>query len=111
MSRNIKRDDSIQQDLAFGRRLSNVEQLIRSLTSPEDGDIIEADKHYTHIQAVPASTWTINHDMGKKPAVSVFDTANSKLEPDENHTSDDTLILTFKAAGIAVETAGTAELN
>lgn len=41
--------------------------------------IVEKDKHYTHIQDTPSSIWIINHYLGKRPAISIVDTAGTEV--------------------------------
>jgi hypothetical protein len=54
---------------------------------------------YTHTQAVPASVWTITHDLtGKYPAVVVVDSAGSTVVGDIQYVPDSNqVILTFSA--------------
>lgn len=50
----------------------------------------DGDKHYTHVQNTASSTWTINHNLGKIPAVQAF-TGNipsgQQFEADIEHTN------------------------
>jgi hypothetical protein len=55
------------------------------------------DSYYTHVQSVPSSTWTITHNLGKKPSVSVVDSADTKVYGSITYTSTDTLVVTFSA--------------
>jgi len=56
------------------------------------------DATYTHTQAVPATTWTVAHSMGKHPAVAVQDAAGTVIYGTVVHTSNNTLTVTFNAA-------------
>lgn len=38
-----------------------------------------ADKHYTHVQSVPASTWSITHNLSKYPSIITIDSADSQM--------------------------------
>lgn len=58
----------------------------------------EGDLKYTHIQSGAAVTWTINHGMGKQPAVTAFDSSGRELFGDVSHVSGSTAVLTFSAA-------------
>jgi V8-like Glu-specific endopeptidase len=53
------------------------------------------DLHYTHHQAVAASTWVILHGLGKFPSVSVADSAGSWWVADVRYDSVDQVTLTF----------------
>lgn len=53
---------------------------------------------YTHSQAVAASVWTINHNLGFVPNVWVEDSAGTEVEGDIAVVSLNTITLTFSAA-------------
>lgn len=54
------------------------------------------DKTYVHDQHVPSTIWSINHNLGKKPAVHVVDTANNVVEGEIDYEgSDSHLTITF----------------
>jgi hypothetical protein len=38
---------------------------------------VVSDKHYTHNQAIASNNWIINHNLNKKPSISVVDSANT----------------------------------
>jgi hypothetical protein len=69
-------------------------------------DASGGDLSYTHNQLVPAATWTINHNLGKKPAVSVTDSAGSEVVGDVTYLDLNTVVVSFAAAF-----AGTSFLN
>lgn len=56
------------------------------------------DATYVHTQALPASTWVVPHNMGKRPSITIFDSANDEIEGDIVHNSVNQLTLTFSAA-------------
>lgn len=58
---------------------------------------------YVHNQPVAADTWTINHNLGYKPSVEVYDAGSQEIEADvSNPTVNTTLILfTVPSAGFA----------
>lgn len=56
------------------------------------------DSTYVHNQAVPSASWVVVHNMGKRPAITVFDSANDEIEGDIVHNSVNQLTLTFSAA-------------
>ena len=65
-----------------------------------------ADKHFTYEWRTLQTTVTINHNLHKKPSVTVADTAGSELFCEVAYTDDDNLTLTFSSA-----VRGTAYLN
>jgi hypothetical protein len=56
------------------------------------------DLSYTHTQAVPAATWVIVHGLGKYPAVTVVDSAGTRVYGDEVQVDLNTVRLDFLAA-------------
>jgi len=66
-----------------------------------------ADKNYVHIQNASSATWTINHNLGKKPSVSVTTAASGALVIGEvTYTNNNTLVVSFDSPF-----SGTAHLN
>lgn len=65
-----------------------------------------SDLTYLWDQVTPAITWTINHNMGKHPSVSVFDISGDEVEANVNYVDLDNITITFNEAF-----AGKATLN
>ena len=61
-----------------------------------------SDKTFVFEQGVPASTWTIQHNLGKFPSVSVVDTLNTAngqvYYGDVKYTDSNNLTVTFASA-------------
>lgn len=55
------------------------------------------DYHHTHEQAVADSVWTIVHNFGRIPKVTVIDSAGDEVEGDNSYPNLNTLIITFSA--------------
>jgi len=54
---------------------------------------------YTHTQASPSSSWTVNHNLGYYPGgVSIVDSAGSKVYGDVTFVSENQLVVNFSAA-------------
>jgi len=92
----------------------NPTELAVWLTHPEDLDrhLSEADRAkldavaanaYLHTQAVAATTWTVNHNLGHRPSVELLNTAGHEIDADVVHVSDNqcTVHLTLALAGSA----------
>lgn len=63
--------------------------------------------HYTHEQGVASDTWVIEHNLNKKPSVTVVDTADEEQIPDrKKYNNKNTVTLYFLS-----EFAGKAYLN
>lgn len=56
-----------------------------------------ADKNYVHHQDVPASVWTISHNLNKKPSVEVIDSAGTKVEGEIKYIDDNIVEIYFSA--------------
>jgi hypothetical protein len=53
---------------------------------------------YTHNQATPAATWTINHNLNGHPTAVVFDSANTQVEGTFSYPSTDQMLINFSSA-------------
>jgi hypothetical protein len=56
------------------------------------------DATYRHIQSVAAATWTVTHNLGKRPAVTVTDSSGRVVLGDVRYLSDSAAEVTFSAA-------------
>jgi len=64
------------------------------------------DKNYVHQQSSASATWTITHNLNKRPSVSVVDSAGTQIICEVRYDSDNQVTLTFDDS-----TAGEAYLN
>jgi len=53
---------------------------------------------YVFTQGTPASVWTINHNLGKYPAINVVDETNTEVVGEVNYTNNNQIVVTFSAA-------------
>lgn len=56
-----------------------------------------SDAHYRHVQGVPESTWTVTHNLGKRPAVTVVTSSGQVVIGEVIYDSDDQVRLVFAA--------------
>lgn len=69
------------------------------MRSHTTGPIDPSVSSYTHIQAVPDSVWTIDHNLGFPPGgIFTKDSAGTMIEGDVHHTSLDSLYIVFIGA-------------
>lgn len=61
-------------------------------------DSLGGDKYFVYDQSVPASTWTITHNLNKHPSVAVVDSAGTVVIGDCQYINDNELVLTFTGA-------------
>lgn len=52
---------------------------------------------YEHTQGSSSSTWTINHNLGFKPNVTVVDSAGNIVEGEISYTNSNSLTVSFSA--------------
>ena len=64
------------------------------------------DGSHIHQQPTASSTWIINHNLGFRPAVEVYNTGSQEIEADIVHTSVNQTVVSFTTA-----IAGYARLN
>lgn len=70
---------------------------------------VGGDKNFVFEQSTPSTTWTIEHNLGKRPSVTVVDSAGTAVLGQVTYDTDDPLnkvTVTFSA-----EFSGTATLN
>lgn len=60
--------------------------------------VLPVSGSYTHIQVVAASTWTINHNLGYYPAVSIVDSGENLVMGDVTYISTNALSVSFNAS-------------
>lgn len=53
---------------------------------------------YIHNQSVPAAIWTVTHNLGRFPSVSVVDSAGTLVFGEVKYLSNNQLTVTFSAA-------------
>ena len=64
----------------------------------QPGTFASSDIFYTHTQAVSASVWTINHNLGGQPTAVVLDSAGTQCEGTFSYPSNNQMVITFTAA-------------
>lgn len=61
---------------------------------------------YTHTQVSASTTWTINHNLGFKPDVYLYDAGGNEFDAQVAHPNNNQTVVTLTQA-----TAGTARLH
>ena len=64
----------------------------RGSNSPGD-----EDKYYVHDQGLSSATWSITHNLAKKPSVTVVDSANTVVIGEVAYVNDNSLTIKFQA--------------
>lgn len=55
------------------------------------------DSTFLHQQQVPSAVWTINHNLGKEPSVTVIDSAEQEVQGDVTYPTINQVVITFSA--------------
>ena len=77
-----------------------------TVTATTAGPQGPAGAGYLHQQTTSSTTWTINHNLGFRPAVELFDSGSQEIEGDVAHPSINQAIITVNPA-----TTGSARLT
>jgi hypothetical protein len=56
------------------------------------------DAEYVFTQAIPSSTWTINHPLNKYPSITVVDSSKRLVEGDVQYVNTSQMIVTFSGS-------------
>lgn len=62
--------------------------------------------NYVHTQGSASTAWTVNHNLGFRPAVEVFSVGGAEIDAEVLHTSVNQTVITFTTS-----TAGSARLT
>ena len=81
-----------------GYVLSSDTSGLRSWVAQTGGGGGGSDAYYMHTQSNAASTWTVAHNLGKKPSVSLTDSTGDEVYGNIHYDDDNQLTVTFSAA-------------
>ena len=76
---------------------SGVETKKISITDILEGNVNVSDKHYTHVQSVPSTTWTVNHNLSKNPSISIVDSSGAMMIASVTYIDEDNFIVNFNS--------------
>jgi len=62
-----------------------------------DAAAADGDKFYQHTQSTPSASWTITHNLGKKPSVTVVDSGGTEWQTEVQHIDENQCIARFSA--------------
>ena len=74
-------------------------------------ELITSNVTYTFSQSSAANTWTITHNLGRYPSVTVVNSANTIINGSVTYNSVNQLTVTFFSGGSAYAFSGKAYLN
>jgi len=84
---------------------------IGNASSTTSLELVTSNITYTHSQTSSSDTWTITHNLGRYPSVTVVDTGGTILTAAVTYNSANQLTVTFFSGGSALATTGKAHLN
>lgn len=71
-------------------------QISEGMQGPQgDPGVVE---EYVHTQSSASTTWTVAHNLGRKPLVTVLSPGNVEIRGDVTHLTDNTLVISFNTA-------------
>ena len=79
--------------------------VVTATTVGPQGPKGDAGTGYIHQQTTASMTWTINHNLGFKPAVELLDSGSQEIDGEVSHPSVNQTVVTLNPA-----TAGIARL-
>jgi hypothetical protein len=82
----------------------NVSSVTNTVTVTENGSsTVVTVPAFVYQQIAPATTWTINHNLGYKPSVELLDSGSQEIDGDVAHPSDNQTVVTLNpaSAGLA----------
>lgn len=91
---NQKLSGPMTEKAIIPSKISELQNDAGYITESEIGNIV-SDKSYSHEQLVPTTDWTILHNLGKYPSVTVIDSAGSTVMGDIKNESLNKLIISF----------------
>lgn len=59
---------------------------------------VTEDRNVLYTQTIASDTWTIDHNMGKFPSITVIDSGGNKVIGEEEHVDNNQVILKFNGA-------------
>jgi hypothetical protein len=69
-----------------------------TLTLTEGPVTLGGAQPYEHIQSIPSAVWTVEHNLGRMPSVTVLTSAGDVVYGHVNHSDINELTITFSAA-------------
>lgn len=80
-----------------------VTSTVTATTAGPQGPKGDVGAAYVHTQSTASTTWTINHNLGYKPGVDVYDSGSQQIQAEVSHTSvnQTIILLTTPSSGFA----------
>ena len=72
-------------------------QILFDTPGGERIQIVKTDANYIHEQKASSSSWNINHNLNKYPAVIVIDSAGTEVRGDISYIDKNNIVIKFSA--------------
>lgn len=102
---NMPDQDILVDDSGFVSLVGTTQEQINNDIDTKISNLVN-DAYFSVAQSTPSATWTINHGLGKRPSVTVVDSANTVVEGEVEYIDNNNLIIKFQGGF-----TGTAYLN
>lgn len=76
-------------------KLNNV--AITPYTLKKITDSLVGSSTYIHDQGIASNTWVINHNLDKKPSITIVDSADNVIEGKETYIDENTIQIEFNS--------------
>jgi len=65
------------------------------------GMVSGGDKNYVHDQGSPSATWEVQHNLNKKPAVTIVDSIGMVVHGDIEYVDNNNVTITFESGSFS----------
>ena len=95
---SIEQNPAIETIFQIDSTLQVVGEGVINVTT-QNGIAKVTSTNFTHEQGIASDTWIITHNLNKRPSVTVVDSSDSVIVPDEiTYIDDSQLVLNFLSA-------------
>lgn len=99
MDNNIIIEEKIKEPV----EINNEKQVIKendtiTIIETNENFFSPGDSNYVHRQDSASGTWTVTHNLGKKPSVMIVDSADNVVYGDIQYLSNNQLVIRFSGS-------------
>lgn len=97
---NFQTEEEVQE--AIDEAISGIDVHISGSAlidvSREDNQTVISSKTFVFEQGIPATEWVINHNLNKRPSITLTNYAGEVFEADRDYTSNNQVIIRLESA-------------
>lgn len=60
--------------------------------------LLNHNHSYVHDQGIAASVWTITHNLGRSPSITIVDSGNTVVYGEKTYVNENIVIVTFNGS-------------